>query len=96
MKKKENEIQELEKLAEVLRTIGLDAKVVKDHDTHQGEVSDNIFCDVRHDDSWWVIWNDNFPHYEITYYKGDECVYDSLIEFNMLQVVKEILDEFNN
>ena len=51
MKKKENEIQELEKLAEVLRTIGLDAKVVKDHDTHHGEVSDNIFCDVRHDDS---------------------------------------------
>ena len=30
------------------------------------------------------------------YYKGDECVYDSLIEFNMLQVVKEILEEFNN
>ena len=27
MKKKENEIQELEKLAEVLRNIGLDAKV---------------------------------------------------------------------
>ena len=76
MKKKENEIQELEKLAEVLRTIGLDAKVVKEHDTHLGEIWDNIFCDVRHDDSWWVIWNDNFPHYEITYYKGDECVYD--------------------
>ena len=98
MKKKENEIQESEKLADVLRTIGLDAKVVKDHDTHLGviEIWVNIFCDVRHDDSWWVIWNDSFPHYEITYYKGDECVYDSLIEFNMRQVVKEILEEFNN
>lgn len=96
MKKKENEIQELEKLAEALRIIGLDAKVVKEHDTFGDEVWDNIFCNVHYGDSWWTIWNDNFPHYEITYYKGEECVYESLIEFNMLQVVKEILEEFKN
>lgn len=96
MKKKENEIQELEKLAEVLRTIGLDAKVVKERDVLNDEIWDNVFCDVHSGDNWWTIWNDNFPYFEITYYKGDECVYDSLIEFNILQVVKEILEEFKN
>lgn len=38
MKKKENEIQELEKLADALRLIGLDAKVVKEHDTFGDEI----------------------------------------------------------
>lgn len=89
MKKKENEIQELEKLAEALRLIGVNAKVEE-----IGTENEFLCANVNnHGVSYeWHIWYYD-ACYELHLFVDKECVYDQTYLLTPLFVVGQITSD---
>ena len=83
-------MEELKKLAIILRALGITAKVVSEEITYKGVHDyDNIFCECDKGLLHFDVWHDD-ETFEIHSTLKDTLVYDTLYLDNLLQVVSEI------
>ena len=83
-------MKELKKLALILRSLGITAKVVSEEITYNGvHEYDNIFCECDKGLIHFDVWHDD-ETFEIHFTFKDTLVYDTLYLDSMLQVVSDI------
>ena len=83
-------MKELKKLAIILRSLGITAKVVSEEITYKGVHDyDNIFCVCDKGMVHFDVWH-NEETFEIHFTFKDTLVYDTLYLDSLLQVVSEI------
>ena len=83
-------MEELKKLALILRALGITANVFSEEITYKGvHEYDNIFCECSKGMVHFDVWHDE-ETFEIHFTFKDTLIYDTLYLDNMLQVVSEI------
>ena len=83
-------MKELKKLAIILRSLGITAKVFSEEITYNGEFAwDSTFCECDKGLIHFDVWHDN-ETFEIHFTFKDTLVYDTLYLDSLLQVVCEI------
>lgn len=83
-------MKELEKLALILRALGITAKVFSEEITYKGVHDyDNIFCECDKGLIHFDVWHDDGT-FEIHFTFKDTLVYDTLYLDSLIQVVSEI------
>ena len=84
-------MKELKKLAIILRSLGITAKVVSEEITYKGvHEYDNIFCECSKGMVHFDVWHDD-ETFEIHITLKDTLVYDTLYLDSLIQVVSEII-----
>ena len=82
-------MEELKKLALILRALGITAKVVSEEITYKGvHEYDNIFCECSKGMVHFDVWNDDY--FELHFTFKDTLVYDGLYLDSLISVVSEI------
>ena len=88
-------MKELKKLALILRSLGITAKVVSEEITYKGvHEYDNIFCECSKGMVHFDVWHDD-EEFEIHFTFKDTLVYDTLYLDSLIQVVGEIVGTFS-
>ena len=83
--------KDLKKLALILRSLGITAKVESEPIYFGSElISDNTFCFCKKGDVRFDVWHEELNEYEIHFTYNNTLVYDTLYLDNLLQVVSEI------
>ena len=83
-------MKELKKLAIILRSLGINAKVVSEEITYNGEFAwDNTFCECDKGLIHFDVWHDD-EDFELHFTFKDTLVYDTLYLDSLIQVVSEI------
>ena len=83
-------MEELKKLALILRALGITTYVISEQITCNDEfVSSNIFCECLKGNVRFDVWHDD-EDFELHFTFKDTLVYDTLYLDNLLQVVSEI------
>ena len=88
-------MKELKKLALILRSLGITAKVVSEEITYKGvHEYDNIFCECSKGMVHFDVWHDD-EDFELHFTFKDTLVYDTLYLDSLIQVVGEIVGTFS-
>ena len=88
-------MKELKKLAIILRSLGITAKVVSEEITYKGvHEYDNIFCECSKGMVHFDVWHDD-EDFELHFTFKDTLVYDTLYLDSLIQVVGEIVGTFS-
>lgn len=83
-------MEELKKLALILRALGITANVFSEEITYKGvHEYDNIFCECSKGMVHFDVWHDD-ESFEVHFTFGSTLVYDTLYLDSLLQVVSEI------
>ena len=83
--------KDLKKLALILRSLGITAKVVSEPIYFGSElISDNTFCFCKKGDVRFDIWHEELNEFELHFTFKDTLVYDTLYLDSLIQVVSEI------
>ena len=84
-------MEELKKLALILRALGISAKVVSEPIYFGSElISDNTFCFCKKGDVHFEIWHEESNKFELHFTFKDTLVYDTLYLYSLIHVVSEI------
>ena len=82
-------MEELKKLAIILRALGITANVFSEEITYKGvHEYDNIFCECSKGMVHFDVWHDE--EFELHFTFKDTLVYDTLYLDSLIQVVSEI------
>ena len=88
-------MKELKKLALILRSLGITAKVVSEEITYKGvHEYDNIFCECSKGMVHFDVWHDD-DDFELHFTFKDTLIYDTLYLDSLIQVVGEIVGTFS-
>ena len=83
-------MEELKKLALILRALGITAKVFSEEITYKGvHEYDNIFCECSKGMVHFDVWHDD-EDFELHFTFKDTLVYDTLFFDSLISVVSEI------
>ena len=83
-------MEELKKLAIILRALGITANVIVEEITYKGVHDyDNIFCECDKGLLHFDVWHDD-EDFELHFTFKDTLVYDTLYLDSLIQVVSEI------
>ena len=83
-------MKELNKLAIILRALGITAKVFSEEITYKGvHEYDNIFCECSKGMVHFDVWNDD-EDFELHFTFKDTLIYDTLYFDRLIKVVSEI------
>lgn len=87
-------MKDLQKLALILRALGMSAKVISEPISMlDGSQIDNTFVSASRGKCCWNIWHEG-KLFEVHLYFADECVYDTVCHSLLFSVVSQITSDY--
>lgn len=88
-------MKDLQKLAIILRAMGMRAKIEKETiEWGDGTAFDNIFLEVDRADCHWNIWHEG-RLFEVHFFHKHECIYDQICHAAAFDTVKQICTDYD-
>jgi len=86
-------MKDLQKLALILRALGMSAKVISEPITwDDGTKIDNTFVAIDFGKYHWDIWHEG-RQFEVHFFVNHECVYDTVYYSNLFDTVGGIFND---